>query len=115
MGSSTRARTHPAPLSTGEAAAELGVHERTLRRYISLGRLRCHRLPGGHYRIPRQAIDEFWHENDAECSPRRSAPPEPSAAPTQRTQRARRQPLSREPVVYDLSAKRLEALRARYR
>ena len=52
-------------LSTREAAAVLGVHERTLRRYISSGLLGCRQLPGGHYRIPEEAIHEFWGAGDA--------------------------------------------------
>src|ERR1700689_4197732 len=38
------------PLSTSEAAARIGVHERTLRRYLSRGLLAHHRLPGSPYR-----------------------------------------------------------------
>jgi excisionase family DNA binding protein len=58
-------------LSTSEAAAELGVSERTLRRYITSGLIVYRQLPGGHYRIPREAIDEFWREHST--SPRRTA------------------------------------------
>jgi excisionase family DNA binding protein len=50
-------------LSTSEAASELGVSERTLRRYITSGLIGFRRLPGGHYRIPREAIAEFWSEH----------------------------------------------------
>ena len=39
-------------LSTREAAALLGVHQRTVRRYIAAGLLGNRKLPGGHYRIP---------------------------------------------------------------
>ncbi len=42
-----------------------GVHERTLPRYMSSGLLGCRRLPGGHYRIPEEAIHEFWGAGDA--------------------------------------------------
>jgi excisionase family DNA binding protein len=52
-------------LSTREAAAALGVHERTLRRYVSSGLLGCRRLPGGRYRIPEEAIHEFCVAGDA--------------------------------------------------
>jgi excisionase family DNA binding protein len=57
--------------STSEAAVELGVSERTLRRYITAGLIGYRQLPGGHYRIPREAIDEFWREHSP--SPRRTA------------------------------------------
>ncbi len=50
-------------LTTRQAASELGVHERTVRRYISSGVLAYRRLPGGHYRIPERAILEFWERN----------------------------------------------------
>ncbi len=42
----------------------MGVHERTLRRYIALGLLGYRRLPGGHYRIPEEAIVALWGESD---------------------------------------------------
>ena len=62
-------------LTTREAAAALGVHERTLRRYIASGFLACRRLPGGHYRIPEDAIIDFWDEgDDAGRRGRRRAP-----------------------------------------
>ncbi len=44
------------PLSTREAAAALGVHERTLRRHIASGRLAYRKLPRGHYSIPTKAM-----------------------------------------------------------
>jgi excisionase family DNA binding protein len=105
-------------LSSTEAAAALGVCERTLRRYIASGRIRCHRLPGGHYRIPQDAITEFWAEHDrlkrAQRSARASArlavrTPERSAAST------RRAALGRErDGEYDLSPAHLAELRARF-
>jgi len=59
------AATHhpPSVLSTSQAARELGVSERTLRRYIQSGLIGFRRLPGGHYRIPSEAITEFWSEH----------------------------------------------------
>jgi excisionase family DNA binding protein len=105
MAGATGARSHSSPLSTGEAAAALGVHERTLRRYISLGRIRRHRLPGGHYRISPEAIEDFWRENDADSSSRRGVSAQPPAAPRSHTP----------PATYDLSPQRLEAIRAQYR
>jgi excisionase family DNA binding protein len=56
-------RSQRPPLSTSEAAARIGVHERTLRRYLSRGLL-AHRLPGGHYRISEESILSFWLENE---------------------------------------------------
>jgi excisionase family DNA binding protein len=103
-------------LSTGEAAAALGVHERTLRRYIAIGRLRYRRLPGGHYRIPLEAIDEFWVENDTVgLDGHRTALGARPAPHTRRAGQPRRPPLKREAVAYDLSPERLEELRAQYR
>jgi excisionase family DNA binding protein len=48
---------------TPPPASELGVSERTLRRYIQAGLIGFRRLPGGHYRIPREAIEAFWSEH----------------------------------------------------
>lgn len=56
--------SHPALLTTREAAAALGVHERTLRRYMSSGLLVYRRLPGGHYRIPEESIRDLWGGED---------------------------------------------------
>ncbi len=43
-----------------EAAAELGLHEVTVRRHIAAGELRAIRLgPNGRVRIPREALAEF--------------------------------------------------------
>jgi excisionase family DNA binding protein len=104
-------------LSSREAAAALGVCERTLRRYIASDRIRYHRLPGGHYRIPEEAIAEFWAEHDRRKQARHLArastrcvpyPAEPS------TSTIRRQPLGRETEhEYDLSPAHLAQLRAR--
>lgn len=60
----------PGVLSTREAASELGVSERTLRRYINAGLIGFHRLPGGHYRIPAEAIASFWSKHSPQ--PRRA-------------------------------------------
>jgi excisionase family DNA binding protein len=45
-------------LHVKEAAAELNVHEVTLRKYIRTGQLRAVRL-GGRVRVPRAALAEF--------------------------------------------------------
>ncbi len=107
------------PLTSREAAAELGVCERTLRRYIATERLRHHRLPGGHFRIPAEAIDEFWATNEKASA----QAPVPAAASggdagqpvaARRPAARRRPPLGREqPHGYDLSPEHLAELRAR--
>jgi excisionase family DNA binding protein len=105
------------PLSSSEAAFELGVCERTLRRYIASDRIRHHRLPGGHYRIPAEAIDEFWAANEKARAP--AALPDRDqhgghTAPSRRPAARRSPPLGREPAPsYDLSPEHLAQLRAR--
>lgn len=110
-------------LTTTQAAAALGVHERTVRRYLSSGVLACRRLPGGHYRIPAEALAEFWHVNDP--SERRRRHRRTGGAPdSRRADRDRRavSRTSRGRVLlgddaspdYDLSTSALRALRARF-
>jgi excisionase family DNA binding protein len=106
-------------LSTREAAAALGVHERTLRRYIASGRLAHRRLPGGHYRIPAEAILDFWAKaDDADLRDQRCVPvPEPASAEAWHTARkaGARSSQLRRPIDasrYDLSPETLAALRA---
>jgi excisionase family DNA binding protein len=111
-------------LTTAQAAATLGVHERTVRRYLSSGLLAGRRLPGGHYRIPAAALAEFWHANDASTgSQERRRPRDRDASDPQRNARERRAPsrshrgrlqLGQDARRdYDLSAATLRALRAR--
>jgi excisionase family DNA binding protein len=107
-------------LTTREAAAELGIHERTVRRYISSGLLAYRRLPGGHYRIPEQAILDFWdqgggidttdRQRDPLAEPR-SASPDPDAV--RATAQRSRPPHHCGDSSYDLSPEALAALRAR--
>jgi excisionase family DNA binding protein len=105
-------------LTTREAAASLGVHERTLRRYIASGRLAHRRLPGGHYRIPAEAILDFWAKtDDADLRDQRCVPvPEPASAEASHTARkaGARSPQLRpnDACRYDLSPETLAALRA---
>jgi len=104
-------------LSSSEAAAALGVSLRTLRRYIASGRIRCNRLPGGHYRIPAEAIDEFWAAQEIVVKNRRRVPERARSRrpPEQRTASTRRPPLGREqPEEYDLSPSHLAEIRARF-
>jgi excisionase family DNA binding protein len=111
-------------LTTTQAAAALGVHERTVRRYLSSGLLACRRLPGGHYRIPAEALTEFWHANDPSGRrhrhPGRRAGGTPDSPRTDRERRSpSRSPRSRlrlgeeAPRDYDLSTSTLRTLRAR--
>jgi excisionase family DNA binding protein len=44
-------------LTTGEAAALLGVSVDTVKRYLAQGRLEGINLPSGHRRITRQSVD----------------------------------------------------------
>jgi excisionase family DNA binding protein len=98
-------------LTTTQAAALLGVHERTLRRYVSMGLLAHRRLPGGHYRIPEDALNDFWQANERP-TPSRARPRQSRVAPRSSQ---RRLPLGneRQPVSYDLSTEALSELRAR--
>lgn len=105
-------------LSSTEAAARLGVCERTLRRYIVSGRLASRRLPGGHYRIAPDAIAEFWAAHEQRIAARhrqRTGQPEqpaPSAQPRQRRRAARLGTSSTR--EFDLSDANLAALRERH-
>ncbi len=103
----------------------MGVHERALRRYIALGLLGYRRLPGGHYRIPEEAIVALSGESDdAGRRARRRVPTaQPSSPNAQRADSQASGPRSRRPrlgdegaaVPYDLSPEALAALRARMR
>jgi excisionase family DNA binding protein len=116
--SQTRSTGRRGPLSSTEAAATLGVCERTLRRYIASDRIRYHRLPGGHYRIPEEAIAEFWAEHDRAKQARHLARASTARrlGPLQRsTANTRRPAIGREePADYDLSPAHLAEIRARF-
>jgi excisionase family DNA binding protein len=107
------------PLKCSEAAARLGICERTLRRYMQADRIRYHRLPGGHYRIPEDAIDEFWFAHDPSPRPARRAVPAVEPARRRHATRpsaGRRSRLGQEsPEDYDLSPDALAELRAQFR
>jgi excisionase family DNA binding protein len=107
-------------LTTREAAAELGVHERTLRRYMSSGLLAYQRLPGGHYRIPEESIRNLWAGEDSPNLDRRRRPQRtdrPSAGVSSSgetsVRRSRRHLDDERADSYDLSPETLAALRAR--
>jgi excisionase family DNA binding protein len=104
-------------LTTREAAAFLGISERTLRRYIALGLLSYGRLPGGHYRLMEETLVEFLARDGskARAAPNNASPAKqrPRGAPSN-AKRAR--PLGRETALahYDLSLGALAALRDRH-
>jgi excisionase family DNA binding protein len=111
-------------LTTTEAAALIGVHQRTLRRYLALGLLAHHRLPGGHYRIPEESILQFWRENERAAphtgqghmgTERMPGAPRSDRQTHTRSMPSRRRPLGKESPMpsYDLSSATLAALRAR--
>jgi excisionase family DNA binding protein len=123
MSVSTSAPARRQVLSTREAAVELGVSERTLRRYITSGLIGFRRLPGGHYRIPREAIAEFWRRHTP--PPARKERRTPLAARPPRARPAReaggeggRRPrlsASRTPRTYEVPpAKRGDAIAAEH-
>lgn len=111
-------------LTTAEAASELGVHPRTVLRYLAQGLIACHRLPGGHYRIPSESIAGFWRQHDRALAGRRQRTTEPAGGddpgrPAHRRHAERGHDHRRaprlgepEPIVYDLSAETLAELRA---
>lgn len=114
----------PRVLTTAQAAVVLGVHERTLRRYLAMGLLAHRRLPGGHYRIPVEALSEFWEANEkpSVITAGRAAPGQRTDPPARGSQRRhhsgpkrRRVPIGedRSGASYDLSTEALAALRAR--
>jgi len=89
-----------------------------------MGLLAHRRLPGGHYRIPVEALSEFWEANERPSVITRGRVPRgqlPSGTRTGKFQRRqlpdrkpRRAPLGedRSGVSYDLSTEALAALRA---
>ena len=44
-------------LTTGQAAARMGVSESTIRAYLEAGLLQGHKLPSGHRRIESSSVD----------------------------------------------------------
>lgn len=108
--------------STAWAAAELGVNERTVRRYIVGGHLGCDVLPGGHYRITDAHIRECRQRAlDSKRRFRECAPTSRDSRPARdlksvRAPRSRRSPLGQEPPPkhFDLSPDALATLRLQY-
>lgn len=58
MTAPTKLNHRPQFLKIKEVADLLNYDERTIRRWISAGKLKAHRF-GGHWRIGREALDEF--------------------------------------------------------
>ena len=55
--------THPYTVSPTEAAAYIGVHPETLRRWARSGRVRSMTTPGGWRRFSLTDLDAFLTEN----------------------------------------------------
>jgi excisionase family DNA binding protein len=116
--------SHGKLLTTADAAAALGVHERTVRRYLASGLLVYRRLPGGHYRIPEQSIWDFWRAAEAVRSRTSqlvgASDQTLGAAPSNRRRGARPQPTMQRRRLsddspftpYDLSTAALAVLRS---
>jgi hypothetical protein len=113
---------------TAWAAAELGVNERTVRRYIVGGYLGCDVLPGGHYRITDAHIRECREralDSKRRYRERTPAPvpaSEDAKLPRERRPARHQRPRLRRPALgqqpppshFDLSADALARLRSRY-
>jgi excisionase family DNA binding protein len=67
----------PESLSLNEAAARLGVTKATARRLIAEGRLASFQTPGGHIRVPSEAIENLRRGGDGHA-PKAQAPPSPA-------------------------------------
>lgn len=50
-------------LTTGQAAALLGISRSTVVRYIEAGTLEARRLPGGHWRIRRAVAEKLLRDD----------------------------------------------------
>jgi excisionase family DNA binding protein len=60
------------PLSTRQAAKQLGVSSQTVRNWITAGTLRGYIVPGGSracIRTDQQAVDEFWDRYSNQQNP----------------------------------------------
>jgi len=56
-------------VTTGEAAHVLGVGLNTIKRWIASGDLRGVQTPGGHWRIPEEALHSFMRERGFSVAP----------------------------------------------
>ena len=55
----TRATTSSTLLTPRQAAERLGISYPALKHWILAGRIRTVKTPGGHHRVPLEALDEF--------------------------------------------------------
>jgi molybdopterin-binding protein len=53
-------------LTPRQAAARIGISYPALKHWILAGRIRTVKTPGGHHRIPADALDEFMPTNTAQ-------------------------------------------------
>jgi len=59
------------PLTPRQAAEKLGMSYPALKHWILAGRIRTVKTPGGHHRIPPDALDEFLPASQAQPRPSR--------------------------------------------
>jgi len=57
--STTRSTTNPALLTPRQAAERIGLSYPALKHWILAGRIRTVKTPGGHHRVPIDALDPF--------------------------------------------------------
>ena len=55
-------------LSTGQAAEYSGLNRKTLYKMLEEGDLNGERTPGGHWRIDRESIDDFFDSSKKEVA-----------------------------------------------
>ena len=60
--------TESAMLTPRQAAEKLGMSYPALKHWILAGRIRTVKTPGGHHRIPLEAIEEFLPRSHAQAS-----------------------------------------------
>lgn len=63
--------TTSALLTPRQAAEKLGISYPVLKRWILAGRIRTVKTPGGHHRVPSEALDEFLPKTTATPGPAR--------------------------------------------
>lgn len=56
------------PLTTGQVAAEFGVHRVTVYEWAAKGLVPCFRTPGGHYRFNRADVEKLLEPEPTEAS-----------------------------------------------
>jgi excisionase family DNA binding protein len=107
-------------LKISDIAQLLNIHERTVRRYIAQGLLDAEVLPGGHYRVSPNAIQECLQAGKTAKARTRPRPKVGVEQPQETTPRRRRPRSPRRPrlsvpavgVAIDLSDDTLRALAA---